>query len=95
MNAKNMYTCRKCSKDNCGMYMLRNDLWEKIWVDSGLPVLRSSGLREILCWKCAEGILGRRFTTYDLNPNSNCNEIYFIIYDRMQEADDYIQGCLC
>jgi hypothetical protein len=88
------YTCRNCHKENCGMYMLRNDLWEQIWKDSGLPVLRGAGLREILCWKCAEGILDRRLSARDLNPNSNCNEVYFILFDRMQKADDYIQGCL-
>jgi len=91
------YTCQKCCKENCGFYMLRNDLWEQIWKDSGLlgiPLPNTCRSVKILCWKCAEELLGRQLSHKDLNPSSNCNEIYYILFNRMQEADDYIQGCL-
>ncbi len=87
------FYCRDCSR-TCGMYMLHNDIWKAVWNVNPLEVDKNRGLRAILCWECAEKRLQRRFVKGDLKPNLAVNQVYYLLFDRMQEADDYIEGCL-
>lgn len=95
-NTKSAYfKCRCCHDPNIAMYMLHNYLWKSIWDNSGYNVDPDDAFNELLCWTCAEKVLGRRIEAKDLNPLSNCNQVYYILFKRMQEERDFVQGCLC
>ena len=72
------WLCAICHKDAGPIYMIKDDLWR---------MCAGAFSKDLICWDCFEGILGRAIEIEDLKPDPPCNQFFIKRMQKHKEAN--------
>lgn len=80
--------CHDCGLRSPGMYLLEDELWDRIWPDNkNWKHAQPHGFKfAILCIRCAEKRAGRPFTINDFQ-NRSINDPIFYLFHRFKKEE--------